>query len=181
MKLRNVLTHPAVIIPLALSATAVEAGSSAVLAASLENPTYPIPGDACFSPVVKSNVLVDPEADLFWQTYIGNGASGAVARGIIPSDAYGVVASFKSPESNDWVQNRSRLLKASAGAVAIRYALGPDPVVFGAQVAAPKGSETCRTAPNLSFTPEGPAEYDKSIGQEPWPQPGKLLYNFFFR
>ncbi len=145
-----------------------------------KNPTYDIPNDACVSPPAVSNTYVEPNTNVLLQTNTGLFTTGVVARGVVPEGAYGVRASFKSPEAraDAWEENASPMTKANeAGKYALKMAIGDGKVQFGVQIVAPAGSPLCDSVPNTAYRHYDRSGYMGAEGTLPWPNPVAVVTN----
>jgi len=145
------------------------------------NPTYNAPEKSCVSPPpAVSETYVSHNTSTLLQTYTGLFTTGVVARGSLPSGAYGVEASFKSPDADahTWDENASNMLKAnSAGRFALKMAIGSGEVQFGVRIVAPEGSPLCSVVPDVTYTHEDRTGYFTTPGTLPWPNPVAIPVN----
>jgi hypothetical protein len=175
----SIKRHPRIV----AGTTAVLLGAGALETVGyLQNPTHDRPHGACVSPVAASETYVDRGANLLLQTDTGLFTTGVVARGKVPPGAYGVEATFKSPDADAtaWDANASRMITAgNAGSYALKMAIGNGEVEFGVRVVAPEGSPACTTPPEVSYTHVGAADYFNASGNLPWPNPVSVVVNIF--
>lgn len=146
------------------------------------NPVHAIPENACVSPPAVSNTYIEPNTNLYLQTYTGLLTTGVVARGVVPLGAYGVRASFKGPEAgtNEWDKNASPMTKAHEGGYALKMAIGDGAVQFAVQVVAPEDSPLCNDVPDVTYQHYDRSGYTTAPGTLPWRNnPVSLVTNLY--
>lgn len=152
-----------------------------------QNPNYDVPEGACISPPAVSETYVEPGTSTLFQTYTGLFTTGVVARGTVPAGAYGVQASFKSPEAGaaEWDKNASNMYKANdAGGFALKMAIGDGKVQFGIRTIAPADSPLCHEGPPVvtyEHLDQG-AYFDTNANTDtmiPWRNPVAIAANLF--
>ena len=159
--------------PYRTSAAALLLGLAAVEGVGYaKNPTYDIPQGACVSPLAVSETYVEPGTNVLLQTNTGLFTTGVVARGNVPVGAYGVRASFKSPnaDAGEWDKNASDMTKADKyGEYALKMAIGDGEVRFGVQIVASEGSPACDAIPDVTYEHYDRSGYFGTEGTLPWP------------
>ncbi|HSX08197.1 MAG TPA: hypothetical protein VLG11_04865 [Candidatus Saccharimonadales bacterium] len=147
-----------------------------------QNSNYDVPEDACISPPAMSKIYVEPDTNTVFQTYTGLFTTGVVARGTVPKGAYGIQASFKSPEADaaEWDKNASGMIEANdVGGFALKMAIGSGEVQFGVRTIAPAGSALCHEAPVTTYEHLDRGSYFSTHEQLPWRNPVADVTNLF--
>lgn len=166
--------------PVRATAAALVLGlATAEVVSYAENQTYDIPENACLSPFAVSPTYSDPGVNLWLQTYTGAFTTGVIARGTLPEGAYGVQASFEAPGAgqDEWNNNASGMIKATAGKFAAKMAIGDRDVNFGIRVVAPAESPLCNAVPNVVYEYLGRGAYFGTQEQLPWWNPAAGITN----
>ncbi len=166
------------------TATALALGiATAEVVGYLQNPTYDVPEGACISPPAVSETYVEPHTSTFFQTYTGIFTTGVVARGTVPAGAYGVQASFKSPDvgAAEWDKNASDMIKANdAGKFALKMAIGDGKVQFGVRTIAPADSPLCHEGPPVvEYEPLSREAFAETHEHVVWRNPVNVVANIF--
>lgn len=165
--LREIPHHPVAVVGLraVMAGLALHQGIGMV-----DNRTYPIPHEACQSPMAISQAYRSPGTTTL-QAQTGFFTPGIVAEGNVSPDVYGIQVSFKAPQASpeDWHANASQLIHVDkAGHFTLKLAVADGAVNFGVWTVARPGSLACDRPPAVDFHTKDTFGYFTSPAFIPW-------------